>query len=136
MNGSSRRGLQAAMAVTCLVPLLAGGSGMLAGLHAFDPGADLSRGAAIATDSHVRYLSGLLFGIGVAFASCIPRIERQGGRMRLLTMLVATGGLARLLGVMLIGWPDAPMRFGLAMELVVTPILCFWQSRVARHASR
>ena len=86
-----------------------------------------------ALDSHVRYLSGLLLAIGVAFWTTVPAIERRGDRFRLLTALVVTGGLGRLLGVVLRGWPPASMVFGLAMELVVTPLLCWWQWRLSRH---
>ena len=94
-------------------------------------GASLPRpGAGPALDSHVRYLSGLLLAIGVAFWTTVPSIERQGARFRLLTLLVVTGGAARLLGIVLHGWPPASMLFGLMMELVVTPLLCLWQTRI------
>jgi hypothetical protein len=33
------------------------------------------------------------------------------------------------------GPPDAPMFFGLAMELAVTPALALWQARLARGAA-
>jgi hypothetical protein len=46
-------------------------------------------------------------------------------------------GLARLLGLMLTGVPSLAMLGGLFMELVVTPALCLWQTRVAnRYAER
>lgn len=123
------RPLQIAVGLACLVPLLAGGAGSVLGAAAFgDPGASVS------ADSHVRYLSGLLLGIGLVFASMIPAIERNGRGFRMLTFLVAVGGLARLYGVVTVGVPKAPMLFGLAMELVVTPLLCLWQAAVARHA--
>jgi hypothetical protein len=48
-----------------------------------------------------------------------------------LTAIVFVGGLARLGGVIAVGEPSAPMLFGLAMELVVTPLVCLWQSRIA-----
>lgn len=86
-------------------------------------------------DSHVRYLSGILFAIGLAFWASVPEIERHRGRFILLAALVFVGGLARLFGLMQ-GTPGAPMQFALVMELLVTPLLCFWQSRVARHNAR
>jgi hypothetical protein len=88
--------------------------------------------ADVSADSHLRYLSGLLLAIGLGFWSCIPALPNRGPRMRLLTALVVTGGLARLLGVAWRGWPDASMLFGLVMELAVTPLLCFWQFRIAQ----
>lgn len=122
-----RDGLRLAVLLCGLVPLLAGGSGAIGGLPVFgqDP-------ATLSADSHVRYLSGLLLGIGLGFYSTLRRIESHGARFRLLTAIVVLGGLARLLGLVLRGVPDGPMLFGLAMELVVTPLLCLWQARVAR----
>jgi hypothetical protein len=82
-------------------------------------------------DSHFRYLSGLLLGIGLSFWSLIPNIAAQGAAFRLLTAIVVAGGLGRLLGLLLIGVPSPPMLFGLTMELLITPLLCLWQSRIA-----
>ena len=123
-----KRLLQIAVAIGTLVPLSAGLSGALLGLAMVDePGANIS------ADSHYRYVSGLLLGIGLAFWTVIPNIERKGDRARVLTFLVVVGGLARLYGVLTVGVPSSPMLFGLTMELVVTPLLCLWQARVARR---
>ena len=125
----SRRLLQVVVAVLGLVPVLAGAAGMALGSSmAASPGGPL------ALDSHVRYLSGLLLAIGLAFWSTIPRIEHQSARFRLLTALVVVGGLSRLGGVVLRGLPPPPMLFGLGMELVATPLLCWWQYRIAAAA--
>ncbi len=126
--GMSRRFLQGVVALLGLVPVLAGLAGVLLGAAMTGPAPDaLSSGL----DSHVRYLSGLLLAIGLGFWSTIPSIERRSARFRLLTALVVAGGLGRLLGVLLHGMPPVPMLGGLVMELVVTPLLCAWQSRVA-----
>ena len=126
---TERRLLQAATAFACLVPLTAGGLGILQG-----PG--FIRGIAGAVspdlDSHFRYLSGLLLGIGLAFAALIPRIERAGPAFRLLALLVVTGGLARLASALTIGLPGSGHIFGLVMELAVVPLIAVWQSRIAR----
>jgi hypothetical protein len=92
-------------------------------------------GTSPGAESHYRYLSGLLLGLGLGFWSCIPALPRQTGRMRLLTAVVVAGGLGRLLGVVLQGWPDTPMSLALGMELVVTPLLCWWQGQVAQRAA-
>ncbi len=124
----SRRVLQAMVAVLGLVPVLTGLAGMVFGISMAGPA---TPGALPGVDSHFRYLSGLLLAIGLGFWSTIPSIERRTGRFRLLTALVVAGGLGRLLGVLLDGVPPAPMLGGLGMELVVTPLLCVWQSRIA-----
>ncbi|HEY9421578.1 MAG TPA: DUF4345 domain-containing protein [Thermoanaerobaculia bacterium] len=121
------------MALGCLVPLLAGGTGMIEG-----PGMLRGVGAEVPTDldSHYRYLSGLLLAAGIGFASCIPGIERKTARFRLLALLVFVGGLGRLLGVALSGAPGTGHVFALAMELGTVPLLVLWQARVAAPPAR
>ena len=127
-----RRLLQAAVALGCIVPLLAGGSGMIQGPEFLSGvGGDVAPDL----DSHFRYLSGLLFAIGVAFASCIPRIDRKTARFRLLALLVVIGGLGRLFGLLSSGVPGTGHVFGLAMELGTVPLLVLWQARVAAHGT-
>jgi uncharacterized membrane protein YfcA len=128
---SERRLLQIAVALGSLVPICAGAAGIV-----FGPAMVDASEALVAADSHYRYLSGLLLGIGVAFATTIPDIERRAPRFRLLTAIVVTGGVGRLASLLLRGVPPKPMLAALGMELVVTPALCFWQARVARQLGR
>jgi hypothetical protein len=127
---SERRLLQVAVALGSLVPISAGAAGIILGPVMVDAGA-VPPGA----DSHYRYLSGLLFGIGIAFATTIPAIEHRTARFRLLTAIVMTGGLGRLVSLLTHGTPDKPMLAALVMELAVTPALALWQARVARRFS-
>lgn len=122
-----RRWLQYTVAVLGVVPVTAGLAGALAGT------AMVENGATISADSHFRYLSGLLFGIGLCFWSTIPNIEDQTRRFRLLTLLVLVGGLGRLFGLLLGTVPPLPMLGALVMELAVTPALCLWQARIANR---
>ncbi|KAA2235396.1 DUF4345 domain-containing protein [Salinarimonas soli] len=121
-----RRWLQGAVALGCLVPLSAGLAGVVLGP------ALTGDQAGVAGDSHYRYLSGLLLGIGIMFVSTIPGIERKGPRFRLLTGIVVIGGLGRALGYARMGAPDLAITLALGMELAVTPLLCLWQARIAR----
>jgi Domain of unknown function (DUF4345) len=120
------RTLQVAVAILAFVPVGAGLAGAVFGIGVFEPAVLLGRDA----DSTGRYLSGLLFAIGVAFWATVPRIEAQGARFRLLTLIVLTGGVARLSGLVLIGLPSAPMLAGLVMEIIVTPALALWRERL------
>jgi Domain of unknown function (DUF4345) len=122
------RMLQVAVAILAFVPVGAGLVGAIFGIGVFEPATLLGRDA----DSTGRYLSGLLLAIGVSFWATVPRIETQGARFRLLTLIVLTGGLARLGGLILIGLPSAPMLAGLALELLVTPALALWRERIER----
>ncbi|MDB5589691.1 DUF4345 family protein [Enterovirga sp.] len=121
-----RRVLQYVISLGALLPVAAGLYGVLfaAGLTGDQLG--------VAGDSHYRYLSGLLLGIGLLFWSCVPAIESKGGRIGLLTLIVVAGGLGRLAGLLLTGLPALSMLGALAMELIVTPIVCLWHYRVAR----
>ena len=128
----SRRILQIVVAAAGIVPVGAGLLGVLLG-----PGMILAGGhVSVSQDSHWRYLSGLLLGIGVAFWSTIPRIEAAGRTFRLLTGIVVVGGLARLWALLTFGRPDAAMLFGLAMELLVTPALAVWQYQLAQGGAK
>jgi len=119
-----RRALQIAILLAGCVPVLAGGAGVWHGAAAFGPWPGAS------ADSHVRYLSGLLLAIGLIYWGLVPSIERRGDAVRLLTLIVFVGGLARLAGVLFVGDPGA-MRWALIMELGVAPLLCLWQARIA-----
>lgn len=86
-------------------------------------------------DSHYRYLSGLLFGTGIAFLWCAARIEARGAVFRALGLVVVCGGLARLLSLAEAGVPGPGHVFGLVMELGAVPLLMVWQARVARRSA-
>ena len=118
-----RRFLQIAVAAAGLVPVAAGAIG------AFRPELLIS-GPAHAL-AHGAYLSGLLLGLGLAFWSLIPAIERQGQAFGLLTGLVVLGGLARALVALRLGAWNPSVVLPLVMELGVTPALWLWQRRVS-----
>lgn len=83
-------------------------------------------------ESHFRYLSGLLLGLGIAFAAAIPSIERRSQLFASLSFIVVVGGLARLASLIVNGAPGTAHVLALGMELGVVPLLYFWQRRVAR----
>lgn len=125
MGTIERRALQIAVALAALVPIGAGLVGMIEGAEAFGGAGDR------ALDGHMRYLSGLLLALGLAAWSTIPAIERRTAMVRMLTAAVVVGGLARLYGAWRLGAFGGTMRFALAMELGVMPLLCLWQGRMA-----
>ncbi|WP_375392588.1 DUF4345 domain-containing protein [uncultured Sphingomonas sp.] len=125
-----RRALQLMVAIACLVPLTVGGLSILRGPGWIGHPPMIPRDL----DSHFRYVSGIFFGLGLAFTTCVPGIERKGPRFRLLGAMVVCGGLARLVSLAAVGVPGRGMALGLAMELGVVPLLMLWQSRVERFS--
>ena len=126
---NERQALQRVVAAGAVIPFAAGLYGVLFGVNGLSSGVE-----SVSTDSHFRYLSGLLAGIGILFWTCVPDIEAKGRLFRFLTLVVGLGGLARLLGLYLTVIPSLTMLGALGVELVVTPLLCLWQMRVATKA--
>ena len=126
-----KRALQAVVAVCSLVPIAAGAGGILLG-PAFlgNPVVDSPD-----LDGHFRYLSGLLMGIGLAYAFAVPGIERRRKRFILLGGIVILGGLGRLVSMLKMGAPPPIMIGALAMELLVVPVITLWQIHLSRYTS-
>lgn len=126
-----KRALQAVVAVCSLIPIAAGAGGILLGPaflgNSVVDSPDL--------DGHFRYLSGLLMGIGVAYALAVPGIERRRKRFILLGGIVVLGGFGRLVSVLKTGAPPPIMIGALAMELLVVPVITLWQMHISRYAS-
>jgi hypothetical protein len=81
-------------------------------------------------ESHFRYLSGLLLGIGLAFVACVADLDRRAGLYRALSLIVIVGGLGRLLGAVETGNPTEANRLAFVMELVVVPLLLIWHVKI------
>lgn len=127
---TEKRLLQGATALACLVPL---SMGLLSVLRSAAVLKGVTEPIPVDLDSHFRYLSGLLLGTGLVFLACLPRIERRRPIFLALGAIILVGGLSRLMSVAELGWPSRGHRFGLAMELVVVPLIVLWQGRVARR---
>jgi Domain of unknown function (DUF4345) len=123
-----KRTLQQVVAVAATVPVLAGLFGVL-----FGHGITGDQNPSVSADSHFRFLSGILLGIGLCFWSTIPSIEEKTTFFRFLTLIIVLGGLARLLGLWITGIPSFFMIAALVLELILTPALCLWQTRVANR---
>ena len=115
-----RRLLQIAVALVGVLHVLGGFQGLIAGL-----------GSNSYADSHYRYLSGILLGVGAAFWATIPDIEDKGELFRVLTLVVAVGGLARL-GAALAQGGDQGVWAAIVIEVVIVPALCLWRERIER----
>lgn len=121
--------LQAVMSITLALPLFAAFSGAVSGPGFLDHDSVPTRDL----DSHFRYLNGIFLAMLCCYASCIPGIERNGARLRLLSILVITGGLMRALSWGIVGAPTLGHKIGLGIELGVVPLVVLWQARLARR---
>jgi len=130
MSDGSIRPLQIAVAIAAVVPVGAGLAGVLAG-PAF-----VNDTAGADADSHFRYLSGLLLGIGLCYWATIPDIARLRMPFRLLTTIVVVGGVGRLLSLFVVGVPSPEMVAALGMELGVAPSLALWRERLDAHGKK
>lgn len=129
---TSKRWLQAVVAVLALVPVITGAAGVLAG-----PAAVAGAGSWPADlDSHFRYLSGIFFALGLVFYGCIPAIDQKTLPFRIAAALVVAGGAGRLISLAAADTPSLPHILGLGLELGVVPALVLWQSRVASGCPR
>ena len=115
-----RRLLQIAVVLVGVLAVLGGFQGLIAGL-----------GTNSYADSHYRYLSGILLGVGAGFWATIPEIEVKGELFRVLTVMVAIGGVARL-GAALAQGADRGVWGAIVVELVIVPALCLWRERIER----
>ena len=120
--------LQLVVAILAVIPVFAGLAGVWSG-----PGfVKLENPWPADLDSHFRFLSGVFVAVGIGWFSCIPEIENKTNRFRFLATLTFAGGLARLLPLFLVGPPSIGHLSGLCIELVVVPLLVFWQSVIRR----
>lgn len=119
-----------AIRLAALVPLAAGAAGMASGFGFLG---EVGMGAA--ADSHARYLSGLLFGIGLGALWCTAALPDRAPIFNALCGVVIVGGLARAAGLVLAGLPPWPHLAALGMELGVVPLLLLACRRLqAAHA--
>lgn len=122
-----RQTFQILLALGAMVPLLGGFRDVLVGLPEF-----LSPDY-IDLDSHYVFMSGVLMAIGAGYLSCVAHPELKTQRIRLLSALIFTGGLCRLLAWTSAGQPSNIMMFALFMEVAVAPLLTMWQGRIAKR---
>jgi hypothetical protein len=121
------------VAVLALIPIGAGAVGVVMGLSF--PGFELTTQNADAA-SHFRFLSGIFLAMGLAYWSVAIQIGNYLHRFQFLAILTIAGGCARLLSLMVDGAPSVGHQLGLAMELLVVPVLLVWSGRLLRFQAQ
>lgn len=122
-----RRLLQAGVALACDVPICGGMLGIIGGAGMIGHGGDVT------LDSHVRYLSGLLFGLGLCFF-VHPSGNRKSNRAVHGTECHRRG--RRVVAGLWSGgrWLARGLDGVCAGDGGVVPLLFLWQRRIAHRS--
>ena len=100
------------------------GIGTLPWLGAASPPA----GSWIATlDSQDRFYGGAFMGYGALLLAYLRDPGRLRQAFQIVVVAVLIGGLARLIGVAVHGWPPPLVMALHAIELIASPVLLFWE---------
>ena len=127
-----------AIVVWALIPLFTGAMAILLGPSFWqNAGLELSP-AGISDpllDSQVRFLGTIWFGYGVLLCVCVRDLQKYANLLRGALFLVFLAGIARLVSVAQVGVPDSSaglliITAVLIAELVLMPLLIWWQYRV------
>lgn len=118
------QGLTGALA---LIPILTGAITMK-GVH--DPRyAALDLPGNPLLDSNLRFLGGVWLGLGLAAFWMVPRLRAQTVLFRVVWGAIFIGGLGRLLSMLVVGWPPAPLIAFTVLEIVGAPLFVAWHAR-------
>jgi hypothetical protein len=81
-------------------------------------------------DSEYRFVNVLWLGAGVILYWTLLKPAARALVTRVVLTLAATGGIARLISVAVVGWPHPIFIGTIALELVIVPLVIWWHSRV------
>lgn len=128
----SRRALQVTTAVLGAVPVITGVVGMMGLGDPLYAGLNLPTDATL--DSNMRFFGGVWLGLGLCVWWLVPRIATQTALFRAAWLMIALGGVGRLLSIALVGLPLTPFVAFTALEMIGAPLFIWWQHRVAQDA--
>jgi len=128
----SRRALQVTTALLGAVPVITGVVGMMGLGDPLYAGLNLPTDATL--DSNMRFFGGVWLGLGLCVWWLVPRIATQTVLFRAAWLMIALGGVGRLLSMAAVGLPLTPFVAFTALEMVGAPLFIWWQHRVAQDA--
>lgn len=109
--------------VTGLLPVIGGPAALLGGAPAVP-----------SVDSQLRYADVVWFGAGVVLLWSARRPLERAMATRVVLLIAAVAGLGRLISLIVAGPPHPLYLVTMGLELVVTPLIIWWHSRVFRVA--
>ncbi|MEO1526011.1 MAG: DUF4345 domain-containing protein [Planctomycetota bacterium] len=123
-----KRSLQITMLVVAAIPLMLGLLGFILGAGQFVPKDQITANL----DSHIRFSAIWFTGAFFLTVWCVRNLEIAGPVMRILFVVMAFGGAARLFSMSQFGIPDPPMIGGAIVEIAVLAFIP-WHAVVMRH---
>jgi hypothetical protein len=122
-----RKSLQITLLILSLIPLVFGLSGVILGTGRF-----LAPAAIVPQlDNQFRYLSGLYLLVSFLIWWMVPNIEKHGTLIRIITLALFLGGLARAISWAIVGQPPVFQMDAMILELSA-PLFAIWQHKVAQ----
>lgn len=122
----SRRALLVLIGIVGAIAVGGGGAGIVLGaVTSADP-----QRVAVATSSEYRFLSGVWLALGLSLWWSLVRPETRAGMTRIVLIVAITGGLGRLVSLLVDGWPGAGFVSALVIELIGLPLLLWWHLRI------
>ncbi|OYT93815.1 MAG: hypothetical protein CFE43_00235 [Burkholderiales bacterium PBB3] len=128
----SKRALQIATALLGAVPVITGVVGLMGLSDPLYAALHLPQDATL--DSNMRFFGGVWLGLGLSVWWLVPRIDQQTALFRAAWLMIALGGLGRLLSVAMVGLPLLPFVGFTVLEIVGAPLFIWWQNRVVRQS--
>ena len=113
--------------VLALIPIVAGLASVLFGN-------DIVRGGGPSNpsvESELRFYAVFYVAFGLYLWSIAPAVAERGRELRWAAAVLFCGGLARVVGVLADGGPEADYVVLMAIELTLPAVLVLWQRRVA-----
>jgi Domain of unknown function (DUF4345) len=127
----NKRGLQIALAVLGVIPVVTGIISMFGLSDPIYAAAGIPPNAVL--DSNLRFFGGVWLGLGIALYWLIPNVERQTLLFRVLWGMIFIGGIGRLLSMLFLALPPLPFVGFTALEIVGAPLFVWWQAQLARQ---
>lgn len=121
-----KRGLQIVLAILSLIPLYFAVIGVMNGAAMHIPAEHVTP----ALDNQFRYQSGYYISLFLLLWWIIPNVEKHTTPVRLLTVALFIGGLARAYSLQQVGHPLPEQMIGMYLELGA-PLLAFWQAKIS-----
>ena len=124
-----KRGLQIALGIFSVIPVIFAALGYISGAGALSPG-----GVTVALDNQYRYFSGMYLVVSFLIWSIIPGIETKGRTLMLICAGIFLGGLGRVVSMLTLGLPARDQVVAVCIELVVPGLFVLWQRAIAAKA--